>query len=77
MAKKLCKLSGALLEMAGGQYRSGLMDRASHEKIIVRLLGPKSFPTVTPISARENREIREAADLSQAVFSHSLNLSVG
>jgi putative transcriptional regulator len=77
MAKKISRLSKALVEMAGDQYRSGLMDRATHEKITVRLLGPQTFPTATPISAKEIREIREAANMSQAVFARSLNLSVG
>jgi putative transcriptional regulator len=77
MTKKLSKLSEAILEMAGDQYRSGLMDRAAHEKITVRLLGTKSLPTARPISSKEIRTIREKANLSQAAFARSLNLSVG
>ena len=77
MAKKLSRLSEALLEMAGDQYRSGLMDKAAFDKITVRLLGTQALPTVKPISSREIRRIREKANLSQAVFARSLNLSVG
>ena len=50
MGKKLSKVSEAILEMAGDQYRGGLMDKASHEKITVRLLGAEVFPTAKPIS---------------------------
>ena len=77
MTKKLSNLSEAILEMAGDQYRSGLMDKATHEKITVRLLGAQPLPTVKPISSKEIRKIREKANLSQAAFARSLNLSVG
>jgi putative transcriptional regulator len=77
MAKKLSNLSEAILEMAGDQYRSGLMDKATHEKITVRLLGAQPLPTARPISSKEIRRIREKANLSQAVFARTLNLSVG
>jgi putative transcriptional regulator len=77
MAKKLSKLSEALVEMAGDQYRSGLMDKAAHEKITVRLLGDQALPTATPISADEIRGLRESANLSQAAFARYLNLTTG
>ena len=70
-------MSKAILEMAGDQYRSGLMDRATHEKITVRLLGAQPLSTARPISSKEIRKIREKANLSQAAFARSLNLSVG
>ncbi len=77
MAKKLSKLSEALLEMAEGQYRTGLMDKAAYDKITVRLLGPQTPPTAKPISSRQIREMRERANLSQAVFARYLNLTTG
>jgi putative transcriptional regulator len=77
MAKKISKVSEAILEMAADQYRSGLMDKASHEKITIRLLGPQSPLTARPISPREIRSLRERANMSQAAFARSLNLSVG
>jgi putative transcriptional regulator len=77
MAKKLSSLSEAILETAGDQFQSGLMDEATYEKITVRLLGAKAFPTAKPISSKEIRRIREKANLSQAAFARSLNLSVG
>jgi putative transcriptional regulator len=77
MAKKLSNLSKAILEMAGDQYRSGLMDRASHEKITARLLGPETLSTAKPISSKQIRKIREKANLSQAAFARYLNLTTG
>ena len=77
MNKKLSKVSEAILEMAGDQLRSGLMDKASYEKITVRLLGAHPLPTAKPISSKEIRKIREKANMSQAAFARTLNLSVG
>jgi putative transcriptional regulator len=77
MAKKLSNVSEAILEMAGDQYRTGLMDKATHDKITARLLGSKPLPTAKPISAAQIRKLREKANLSQAVFARYLNLTVG
>jgi putative transcriptional regulator len=77
MAKKLSDLSEALLEMAGDQYRTGIMDKAAYEKITMRLLGPQAPVTAEPIKGEEIRTLREKANLSQAVFARYLNLSVG
>ncbi len=77
MAKKLSRLSEALLEMAGDQYRSGLMDKAEFDKITVRLLGAQELPTARPISSKEIRRIRASAKLSQAAFARYLNLTSG
>jgi putative transcriptional regulator len=72
MAKKISKVSEAILEMAGDQYRSGLMDKATHEKITVRLLGASTLPTSKPISSKEIRKLREKANMSQAAFAGRL-----
>ena len=77
MAKKLSTVSEAILEMAGDQLRSGLMDKVEHERITVRLLGAKPLPTAKPISSKQIREIREKANLSQAAFARYLNLTTG
>jgi putative transcriptional regulator len=77
MAKKLSNLSEAIVEMAGDQYRSGLIDKAAHEKITVRLLGTQAPSTTRPISGKEIRKMRERANLSQAAFAHYLNLTTG
>ena len=77
MTKKLSYLSEALLEMAGDQYRTGIMDKATYEKITIRLLGPQTLRTSEPISGEEIRTLRERAHLSQAVFARYLNLTAG
>ena len=77
MTKKLSNLSEAILEMAEDQFRSGIMDKATHEKITVRLLGEQVLPTAKPISGRQVRKLRQRANLSQAAFARYLNLSVG
>jgi putative transcriptional regulator len=77
MAKKLSRLSEAILEMAGDQFQSGLIDKAGYEKITVRHLGTRALPIARPISAKEIRKIRESTNMSQAAFARSLNLSVG
>jgi putative transcriptional regulator len=77
MKNKLSKVSEAILEMAGDQYRSGLMDKAAHEKITTRLLGPQPLPTAKPISGEQIRRLRESANLSQAAFARYLNLTTG
>ena len=77
MTKKLSNLSGAILEMAGDQLRSGLMDKATYEKITVRLLDPRALSTAKPISGKEIRSLRERANLSQAAFARYLNLTTG
>jgi putative transcriptional regulator len=52
------------------------MDAATHEKITMRHLGAK--PVVPDaITPEDIRSIREKANLSQAVFARTLNLTVG
>ncbi len=53
------------------------MDDETYQRITVRHLGMQPLPTARPISSKEIRRIREKANLSQAVFARSLNLSVG
>ena len=77
MTKKLSKVSEAILEMAGDQYRSGLIDKATHEQITVRLLGAQALSTAKPISGEEIHNLRERANLSQAAFARYLNLTTG
>jgi putative transcriptional regulator len=77
MKKKLSKVSEAILEMAGDQFRTGLIDKATHEKITTRLLGPLPLPTAKPINGEQIRRLRERANLSQAAFARYLNLTTG
>jgi putative transcriptional regulator len=77
MTGKLSNLSEAILEMADDQRRTGIMDKATYEKITVRLLGAKALSTAEPISGDEIRKLRERANLSQAAFARYLNLTSG
>jgi putative transcriptional regulator len=76
-AKKLSRLSQALLEMAADQHRIGVMDDATYRKITVRHLGEKANRLAQPISAKEIRALRERANLSQAALASVMNLTVG
>lgn len=77
MAKRNSQLVEAILETAGDLHRLGIMDDEQYNKITVRHLGAQPLPTAKPISSKEIRKIREKANLSQAAFARSLNLSVG
>jgi putative transcriptional regulator len=72
------RLTEELLETAQGMPASGLMSKAAHEKITMRHLGEKVAASARgPASGKEIRAMREKARLSQAVFAHYLNLTVG
>jgi putative transcriptional regulator len=75
--KKTNRVGQAILEMADDQLRSGLINKAKHEKITIRHLGPQPPSTADPISGEEIRTLREQANLSQAAFARYLNLTVG
>lgn len=77
MKKKTNKVVEAILEMAEDQFRSGLMSKATYDKITMRHLGPGTLSTSEPITPREIRTLREEAHLSQAVFARYLNLTTG
>jgi putative transcriptional regulator len=57
--------------------KTGLLDRATHDKITMRHLGSRNGPKVAPISPAQIRAMRERANMSQAVFARCLNLTVG
>jgi putative transcriptional regulator len=77
MAKKTNKVAEAILEMADDQLRSGLIDKAEHEKITIRHMGGRGLGMSMPISGDEVRIMREQAHMSQAAFARVLNLTVG
>lgn len=77
MAKKLSKITKALLETAEDMHGAGLMDDDTYEKITVRHLGPDAPPTAEPISAEEIRSVRKRAHLSQAALAKYTNLTPG
>jgi putative transcriptional regulator len=70
-------LTKALLETVGDMRQGGLLDDGAQEKITMRLIGEKAPPSARPISSDDIRAIRERANMSQAVFAHYLNVTVG
>ncbi len=75
-ANKASPLSQALLETAEDMHRIGLLENGAYEKITMRHLGiPK--PEIEPLSSEDIRNIREQTHMSQSVFAHCLNVTVG
>jgi len=77
MTKKPSRLTKCLLETARDLQRVGLMSEVEYRKILVRLLGANALKTLAPISSKQIRRLRERANMSQAAFARSLNLSAG
>jgi putative transcriptional regulator len=75
--KKPSRLTRALLEAAGDMHSAGILDDAAHGKITARHLGKRALSTSAPITPSEIKDLRERANLSQAVFARYLNLSSG
>jgi putative transcriptional regulator len=75
--KKTSPLTKALLETADDMRKAGLMDRATHDKITMRHLGPEDAPKLASISGSQIRAMRAHARMSQAVFAQHLNVTVG
>jgi len=71
------RLAAALLETADDMRKAGLLDKATHDKITLRHLGPEHMPKVAPLTGAQIRKLRERANMSQAVFARHLNLTVG
>ena len=75
--KKPSRMDKALAEMVEDQYRAGIMDAQTFEKLTVRHLGVKPALTAEPITPEQIRETRERGHLSQAVFARYLNVTTG
>jgi putative transcriptional regulator len=76
MAKtKHSPVTEAILEMAEGLHRAGVMSDDNFHKITVRHLGKSALPTDVPISGEQIREIRERAHMSQGAFARHLHTS--
>lgn len=75
-ANKTSPLIQALLETATDMHDIGILGKDTYEKITMRHLGTKK-PEIEPLSAEEIRKIREQAHMSQSVFAHYLNVTVG
>ena len=75
---KTRRLTKALLETAKDMKDAGVLGKATYEKITMRHLSLKDKNNlVEPLTGKDIRMIREQANLSQAVFAHYLNLTVG
>jgi putative transcriptional regulator len=63
--------------MNDDQLRSGLIDKAEHEKITIRHMSDRGLGLSRPMSGDQIRLMREQAHMSQAAFARVLNLTVG
>jgi putative transcriptional regulator len=66
-----------MLETANDMRQAGLLDEPTYDKITLRHLGAEEKAKVEPLTGEDIRRIREQAHMSQAVFAHYLNLTVG
>jgi len=71
------RLTQALLETAEDMKKAGILNEAAYEKITLRHQSAKNKTEIKSLSGEEIRAMRENAHLSQAVFAHYLNLTVG
>jgi putative transcriptional regulator len=70
-------LTKAMLETAKDMKQAGIMGEATYTKITMRHLGAKESAELPPLTSEDIRAIREHAHMSQAVFAHHLNVTVG
>jgi putative transcriptional regulator len=71
------RLTKAVLETAKDMKQAGVMDEVTYTKITMRHLGAGETPEFPPLSGKDILAIREHAHMSQAVFAHHLNVTVG
>ncbi len=75
--KKPSRLTQALLETAKDMHQAGVLDEGAYQKITMRHLGAEDKAVVEPLTGEDIRAMREQAHMSQAVFAHYLNVTVG
>jgi putative transcriptional regulator len=75
--EKPSRLAKAMLETAKDMNKAGIMDDTAYRKITMRHLNIKETDELQPLTGKDIRSIREQANLSQAVFAHYLNVTVG
>ncbi len=75
--KQPSRLTQALLETARDMQEAGVLNEAAYRKITMRHLGVEDKPKIEPLTGEDIRAIRERANISQAVFAHYLNVTVG
>lgn len=76
--RKPSRIMAEMAEMADAQLAIGTMDAETHGKITMLVLnrnGP--LPEPEPMTGEEIKALRERSHLSQAVFAHYLNMTVG
>jgi putative transcriptional regulator len=72
------RLTEELLATANDMHASGLMTKPARDKITMRHLGDVvPLPIPVKLTGPDIKAIRERVNLSQAVFAHLLNLTVG
>lgn len=71
------RLTRALLETAKDMKDAGVLTKPAYEKITLRHLGKEAASEIEPITGEVIKTMREQAHMSQAVFAHHLNLTVG
>jgi len=76
-SKKISRLAQAMLETAGDMKAIGILDDAAHRKITMRHLGGDRDTGLEILTGDQIRAVREQACMSQAVFAHYLNVTVG
>ena len=76
-AERPSRLMREMLTLAGEMHADGTMDEAAYCKFTMRDVGKIEAVPIAPLTGQEIRALREHAHMSQAVFAHYLNLTVG
>jgi putative transcriptional regulator len=71
------RLTREILETARDMRASGIITKATHEKITLRHTGKAEPAAAVTLTGQEIKALREAANLSQAVFARYLHLTTG
>lgn len=75
--KKPSRLVHAILETAKDMRQVGVLDDAAYDKITMRHLGLEEKAEPRPLTGEDIRLMRKRAHMSQAVFAHYLNVTMG
>jgi putative transcriptional regulator len=71
------RLAKAMFETAKDMKRAGVMDERAYTKITMHHLDGKETAELQPLAGEDIRVIRQQVHMSQAVFAHHLNVTVG
>lgn len=75
--KRTARLTQALPEAAEDMHKLGILNDEAYGKITMRHLGAENKAEIEPLTGEDIRAMRERAHMSQAVFAHYLNATVG